>query len=119
MINEDNKSCIALIKKGRPVAEATRHLQSSISLLWMSFQQEHRDSLIYLRTNMMIADLLTKGVTDALFRKFSDMLMTSYSQCEHYKLNPKARRVQLPAKFERIRVVSEDCWSVLYVFLSF
>ena len=44
--------------------------------------------LIYLRTTSMVADLLTKGVTDQLFHKFSEMLMTSHSQYEHYKDHP-------------------------------
>ena len=70
---QDNLSCMALISKGRPSSERTRHM--SIRNFWIKDKVTDGDVVIeHLGTKEMFANLLTKPLQGAQFVKERDML---------------------------------------------
>jgi hypothetical protein len=73
IIYQDNMSCMALIKKGRPSSERTRHM--SIRHFWLKDKVVDGEVKIeHLGTSDMYANVLTKPLTGAQFRKERDMI---------------------------------------------
>jgi hypothetical protein len=72
-IYQDNLSCMALISKGRPSSERTRHM--SIRNFWIKDKVVDGDVVIeHLGTKDMFANLLTKPLQGAQFVRERDML---------------------------------------------
>jgi hypothetical protein len=72
-IYQDNLSCMALISKGRPSSERTRHM--SIRNFWIKDKVVDGDVIIeHLGTKDMFANLLTKPLQGAQFVRERDML---------------------------------------------
>ena len=70
---QDNLSCMALISKGRPSSERTRHM--SIRNFWIKDKVEEGEVMIkHLGTKDMFANLLTKPLQGSQFVKERDML---------------------------------------------
>ena len=73
VIYEDNKAVLELIKTDRPHSMRTRHL--SVKLF---FTKQYIDDGIlkvqYCNTEDIVADMLTKPLTDVKFRMLQDML---------------------------------------------
>jgi hypothetical protein len=74
---EDNASTIAMVKNGKPTADATRHID--IRFFWLTDRAKRGDIKIdHMPTLSMIADILTKPITDvALFEKLRYMLLNN------------------------------------------
>ena len=73
VIFQDNLSCMALINKGRPSSERTRHM--SIRNFWLKDKVSDGEVVIeYLGTKDMFANLLTKPLQGAQFARERDML---------------------------------------------
>ena len=74
IIYQDNQSTIAMAERGRSSSERTRHIH-----IRHFFIKDRIDSgevkLKYLPTEEMIADILTKPLQGALFRKLRGKLM--------------------------------------------
>jgi hypothetical protein len=64
---EDNQSCIALIRSGRPSSSKSRHIDIRYFFVKDRIDQKEID-LTYLSSDEMIADLMTKPVQGSLFR---------------------------------------------------
>jgi histone deacetylase 1/2 len=74
IIYQDNKSTIALIKKGRSTAESTRHI--SIRFYFIKDRVENKEIRIeYLQTEDMLADIFTKPLQGERFRVLRDKLL--------------------------------------------
>jgi hypothetical protein len=71
---EDNQSCIALIRSGKPSSSKSRHI--SIRYFFIKDRVERNEiNLTYLPTEEMVADLLTKPVQGSLFRALRNRLL--------------------------------------------
>jgi hypothetical protein len=74
IINQDNRSTIAMAERGRSTSERTRHID--IRHFFIKDRIESGEvKLEYLPTEEMIADILTKPLQGALFRKLRSKLM--------------------------------------------
>jgi hypothetical protein len=68
VIYQDNKSCIALIKRGGPTSTGSRHI--NIRHFWLSERQAEGEVVLeYLTTEEMHPNMLTKPVQGAQFLK--------------------------------------------------
>ena len=66
VIYQDNMSCMALIKKGRPTSERSRHID--IREFWLADRVAQKQVVVeHLGTKFMFANLLTKAVQGAQF----------------------------------------------------
>ena len=66
---QDNLSCIALVKSGRPTSPQTRHI--SIRYFFARDHLANKEIMIeYKATEFMVADIFTKHLRGHLFRKF-------------------------------------------------
>jgi hypothetical protein len=66
VIYQDNMSCMALMKRGGPGSERSRHI--NIRHFWLSEKVEDHEVIIeYLGTEKMYANVLTKPVQGAQF----------------------------------------------------
>jgi len=73
IIHQDNMSCMALIKKGGPCSERSRHI--SIRYFWLCSKLESGEAIVvHLRTEMMFANVLTKPVQGSAFVNERGML---------------------------------------------
>ena len=73
-IYEDNMSKISLIKNGKSNSEKTRHI--SIRFAFISHRVNSTEITVeYMPTGNMIADILTKPLQGALYRKLRDKLL--------------------------------------------
>ena len=71
---QDNKSTMALIKNGRPLAKSTRHI--NIRFFFISDYSDRNEITIHhLASEKMIADFYTKPLQGELFRKHRDAIM--------------------------------------------
>jgi hypothetical protein len=76
---QDNQSTMVLANKGRSASSKTRHI--GIRYFWVKDRIEQGEvALEYLATEDMAADILTKPLQGALFRKMRALLMNSKSQ---------------------------------------
>lgn len=74
IVYQDNKSSMALAQKGRSTSERTRHI--NIRHFFIKDRIESGDiELQYKSTGEMIADILTKPLQGALFRKLRSLLL--------------------------------------------
>ena len=74
LIYEDNMSTISLVKNGKSNSEKTRHI--SIRFFFISDRIKSKEITVeYMPTGDMIADILTKPLQGALFRKLRDKLL--------------------------------------------
>jgi hypothetical protein len=65
-IYQDNMGCMALIKKGRPCSERTRHI--NIRNFWVAERVNTKEvRLVHLRTGKMFANVLTKPLQGQQF----------------------------------------------------
>ena len=66
ILYQDNLSCMALVKKGRPTSERSRHI--AIREFWVTDRVERQEVEIkHLGTKLMFANLLTKPVQGGQF----------------------------------------------------
>ena len=73
-IYQDNMSTIALADKGRSTSERTRHI--NVRYFFTKDKVESGELVIeYLPTEEMLADLLTKPLQGALFRRLRNQLL--------------------------------------------
>jgi hypothetical protein len=74
---QDNMSTIAMIQKGKPCSRSTRHIK-----MRYFFIKDYMDKKImnvkYLKTDDMLADILTKPLQGKKFNKFAKMLLNCY-----------------------------------------
>jgi hypothetical protein len=74
LMYQDNKSTMALIKKGRSTAESTRHI--AIRFYFIKDRVESNELKIeYMPTEDMVADILTKPLQGELFRRLRAKLL--------------------------------------------
>jgi hypothetical protein len=74
LMYQDNKSTMALIKKGRSTAESTRHI--AIRFYFIKDRVESNELRIeYMPTEDMVADILTKPLQGELFRRLRAKLL--------------------------------------------
>jgi hypothetical protein len=67
IIYQDNMSCMALIKRGRPGSERSRHI--NIRHFWVSDRVEDKEVIVrHLSTKKMFANVLTKPLQGMQFR---------------------------------------------------
>ena len=72
-IYQDNQSCMALVERGRSGAERTRHIQ--IRYFWVKERVDTGEVLVvYLRSEDMYANVLTKPLQGSQFRRERDGL---------------------------------------------
>ena len=68
VIYQDNLSCMALIKRGSPASERSRHI--SIREFWMAEKEIAKEvNVVHLSTSDMYANALTKPVQEGQFIK--------------------------------------------------
>ena len=73
IVHQDNLSCMALIKKGGPCSERSRHI--NIRYFWLCSKVDNGEILIvHLGTELMFANVLTKPVQGSSFTRERDML---------------------------------------------
>ncbi len=73
-IHQDNKSAIALIERGRGSAEHSRHI--NVRFFFIKDRVDKKELCVtYTPTEDMVADILTKPLQGALFKKFRDILL--------------------------------------------
>lgn len=81
-IQEDNQSTIALIKKGRPAAESTRHI--NIRHFFVSDRCNHGEvKVVYVPTENQIADFFTKGLVGRLFYKLRSLIVREKAEANN------------------------------------
>ncbi len=69
-----NQSTIALIKKGRPVAESSRHI--NIRNFFVSDRCSKKEvKVVYVPTEEQVADYFTKALQGKLFKKFRNVVV--------------------------------------------
>ena len=73
-IGQDNMSVLTLMSKTRGHANRTKHLNSRFFFV-RDRTETGELKLVYVRTEDMIADILTKPMTGSQFRKFTDALL--------------------------------------------
>jgi hypothetical protein len=74
---QDNMSTISMIKNGKPTADATRHID--IRYFWITDRVSRGDLKVdYMSTLSMIADILTKPITNVeLFVSLHQLLLNT------------------------------------------
>ena len=73
-IYQDNMSTIALLEKGKPSSNRTKHV--NIRYFWINDRINNGDIKIkYKKTEDMVADILTKPLQGEKFRFFRDKLL--------------------------------------------
>ena len=73
-VMQDNQSCMVLANRGFSTSEKSRHI--AIRYFWVADRIESGEVLLeYLRTEDMIADIFTKPLQGALFRKMRSLLL--------------------------------------------
>jgi hypothetical protein len=76
IVHQDNMSTITMIKNNRPTSQRTKHID--IKFFFLRDRSDTNDiSVIYTPTHDMIADLLTKPIQSAQFRKLKDLLLNN------------------------------------------
>jgi len=74
IIMQDNQSTMKLMLKGRPLSQRTKHID--IRFFFLKERIDNGDlRIVYLRTEDMIADILTKALQGALFRRLRSLLL--------------------------------------------
>jgi hypothetical protein len=74
VVMQDNRSTMAMVEKGRPTSERTRHV--NIRYFFIKDKVESGEiSIEYLPTESMIADILTKPLQGELFRRLRNALL--------------------------------------------
>ena len=73
-LQQDNQSTMVLANKGISTSEKTRHI--GIRFFWVKDRIESGEvAIVYLPTEEMVADIMTKPLQGALFRKMRSLLM--------------------------------------------
>ncbi len=68
VLYQDNQSCIALMKRGGPASERSRHIE--IRHFWLHEREETGEvKIVYMPTEEMVANLLSKPLQGAQFVK--------------------------------------------------
>ena len=74
ILHQDNQSAIQLAHKGRSTSQRTRHIN-----IRYFFLKDRVDAgevrIIYTRTELMLADILTKPLQGELFRRMRSLLL--------------------------------------------
>jgi len=77
-VYEDNQATIAMVNNGKSNSERTRHI--AIRFYFVADRVASKEIKIeYMETGSMIADILTKPLQGALFKRLRDMLLNWYS----------------------------------------
>jgi hypothetical protein len=77
-VYQDNQSTMALVKNGRSKSERTRHI--AIRYFFMADRVASGEiSVEYMPTGDMLADILTKPLQGALFKRLRDRLLNWYT----------------------------------------
>ena len=71
-INQDNMGTIAMIKNGKSKSLRTKHIK--VRYFWLCEQLKDNLQIKYVPTGKMIADILTKPMQGAMFKRFVKML---------------------------------------------
>ena len=71
-IYQDNMGTIAMIKTGKSKSLRTKHIK--VRYFWLCEQMEDDLQIEYMPTGKMIADILTKPMQGALFKRFVKLL---------------------------------------------
>ena len=74
LIFQDNTSTMSLVKNGKSNSERTKHISTRFYFI-KDRVDNYEIRIEHLRTNDMIADILTKPITGALFVKLRSLLM--------------------------------------------
>jgi hypothetical protein len=73
-VYEDNQATIAMVNNGKSNSERTRHI--AIRFYFVADRVASKEIKIeYMETGSMIADILTKPLQGALFKRLRDMLL--------------------------------------------
>jgi len=87
---EDNQSAIAMLKNGRPIAEATRHI--NIRYFFISdYLKQGKIDIEYINTSEQVGDFYTKPLTGAEFIRHRDRIMGYEGQSRSSKGAVKPR----------------------------
>ena len=90
-IYQDNKSTLKMIQKGYPDGKYSRHI--NIRSYWLKdLVQRHEIQLIYISTNDMVADIMTKATPGRIFRRFRDTILGRIRKIE---ASDKVKRFKL------------------------
>jgi hypothetical protein len=74
VLYQDNESTIKLLKRGKPAADGSRHI--NIRFFWLSERLTKGElQVVYLPTENMLADILTKPLQGAHFIRLRDFLL--------------------------------------------
>jgi hypothetical protein len=68
IIHEDNEAVLKLIKGTKPMNDLSKHMEIQRLFIKDNIEQE-KITLIFCRSEDMIADVLTKAMSGALFKK--------------------------------------------------
>ncbi len=80
-IRQDNMSTIALIKRGYPHSDKSRHI--NIRYFFLKDLIERKEvQITYTPSSTMVADILTKPLQGSLFRRIRDILLSGQSFLE-------------------------------------
>jgi hypothetical protein len=77
IVEQDNQACLAMMEKGRSTSEKTRHID-----IRYFFTKDRVDAgelkLVYVPTEDLVADIMTKPLQGALFVKLRNKLQNWY-----------------------------------------
>ena len=77
VIHQDNMSCMALMKRGAPASERSRHID--IRYFWVKERVDGKEAIVrHLRTEKMYANVMTKPVQGKQFVSERDCLTNWY-----------------------------------------
>jgi hypothetical protein len=79
VLHQDNMSCMALVKKGSPASEKSRHI--GIRYFWVKELVDGKQAIVrHLSTKLMHANVLTKAVQGKQFIDERDRLTNWYDE---------------------------------------
>ena len=73
-IGQDNQSTIKLIERGQPASQRTKHINISYFFLKDRIKDKEIE-IVYVPTDQMVADLLTKPLQGTKFRMLRSKLL--------------------------------------------
>jgi hypothetical protein len=72
-VYQDNKSVLTMIKTGKPTSTRTKHIAMQYFSV-IEYEKDGKVTFVWVRTEDMMADILTKALVGWVFRRFRDVL---------------------------------------------
>jgi len=74
VLEQDNMSAMALVKRGQPASARTRHMD--IRFFWLTDRVKSGEiQIVHVPTELMLADMLTKPLQGEAFMRLRDRIL--------------------------------------------